>query len=72
LRNADFGLRIGSIKLLFNPQSAFRKAVYAEVAAAGSWYYGTVTLQDVVSLLGRSGSGSGVDLEITTTAASGF
>jgi hypothetical protein len=27
------------------------KAVYAEAAAAGSWYYGTVTLQDVVSLL---------------------
>ena len=27
------------------------KAVYAEAAAAGSWYYGTVTLQDVVGLL---------------------
>ncbi|HYP01132.1 MAG TPA: M28 family peptidase [Pyrinomonadaceae bacterium] len=27
------------------------KAVYAEAAAAGSWYYGTVTLKDVVSLL---------------------
>ncbi|HEV2879818.1 MAG TPA: M28 family peptidase [Pyrinomonadaceae bacterium] len=27
------------------------KAVYAEAAAAGSWYYGTVTLQDVTSLL---------------------
>ena len=27
------------------------KAVYAEAAAAGSWYYGTVSLQDVVGLL---------------------
>ncbi|MCA1565254.1 MAG: M28 family peptidase [Acidobacteria bacterium] len=27
------------------------KAVYAEAAAAGSWYYGTVTLQDVTNLL---------------------
>ncbi|HKR60911.1 MAG TPA: M28 family peptidase, partial [Pyrinomonadaceae bacterium] len=27
------------------------KAVYAEAAAAGSWYYGTVTFQDVVGLL---------------------
>jgi hypothetical protein len=27
------------------------KAVYAEAAAAGSWYYGTVTLNDVVGLL---------------------
>jgi hypothetical protein len=27
------------------------KAVYAEAAAAGSWYYGTVTLEDVVRLL---------------------
>ena len=27
------------------------KAVYAEAEAAGSWYYGTVTLQDVSSLL---------------------
>jgi hypothetical protein len=27
------------------------KAVYSEAAAAGSWYYGTVTLQDVVGLL---------------------
>ena len=27
------------------------KAVYAESAAAGSWYYGTVTLEDVVRLL---------------------
>lgn len=27
------------------------KAVYAEAAAAGSWYYGTVTLQDVSGLL---------------------
>jgi hypothetical protein len=27
------------------------KAVYAEAAAAGSWYYGTVTLQDVSALL---------------------
>ena len=27
------------------------KAVYAEAAAAGSWYYGTVTLQDVTGLL---------------------
>ena len=27
------------------------KAVYAEAAAAGSWYYGTVTLKDVVGLL---------------------
>lgn len=27
------------------------KAVYAEAAAAGSWYYGPVTLQDVVGLL---------------------
>ncbi|HEV2801413.1 MAG TPA: M28 family peptidase [Pyrinomonadaceae bacterium] len=27
------------------------KAVYAEAAAAGSWYYGTVTLKDVVALL---------------------
>ncbi|HET6671058.1 MAG TPA: M28 family peptidase [Pyrinomonadaceae bacterium] len=27
------------------------KAVYAEAAAAGSWYYGTVTLPDVVGLL---------------------
>jgi hypothetical protein len=27
------------------------KAVYAEAAAAGSWYYGTVTLQDVTALL---------------------
>lgn len=27
------------------------KAVYAEAAAAGSWYYGTVTLQDVAALL---------------------
>jgi hypothetical protein len=27
------------------------KAVYAEAAAAGSWYYGTVTLKDVSGLL---------------------
>jgi hypothetical protein len=27
------------------------KAVYAESQAAGTWYYGTVTLEDVVSLL---------------------
>jgi hypothetical protein len=27
------------------------KAVYAESQAAGSWYYGTVTLKDVVALL---------------------
>jgi hypothetical protein len=27
------------------------KAVYAEAAAAGSWYYGTVSLEDVVALL---------------------
>ncbi|HEX6182552.1 MAG TPA: M28 family peptidase [Pyrinomonadaceae bacterium] len=27
------------------------KAVYAEAAAAGNWYYGTVTLEDVVRLL---------------------
>ena len=27
------------------------KAVYAESMAAGTWYYGTVTLGDVVSLL---------------------
>ncbi|MEK6755233.1 MAG: M28 family peptidase [Bacteroidota bacterium] len=27
------------------------KAVFAEAAAAGSWYYGTVTLEDVVALL---------------------
>jgi hypothetical protein len=27
------------------------KAVFAEAAAAGSWYYGTVTLKDVVTLL---------------------
>jgi hypothetical protein len=27
------------------------KADYAEAAAAGSWYYGAVTLQDVVGLL---------------------
>ena len=27
------------------------KAVYAEAAAAGSWYYGTVALEDVVRLL---------------------
>ncbi len=27
------------------------KAVYAEAAAAGSWYYGTVTLNDVTGLL---------------------
>ena len=27
------------------------KAVYAEAAAAGSWYYGTVSLEDVVRLL---------------------
>jgi hypothetical protein len=27
------------------------KAVYAEAAAAGAWYYGTVTLADVVGLL---------------------
>jgi len=27
------------------------KAVFAEAAAAGSWYYGTVTLDDVVKLL---------------------
>jgi hypothetical protein len=27
------------------------KAVYAEAAAGGSWYYGTVTLEDVVRLL---------------------
>ena len=27
------------------------KAVYAEAAAAGSWYYGTVTFEDVVRLL---------------------
>ena len=27
------------------------KAVYAEAAAAGSWYYGVVTLADVVGLL---------------------
>jgi hypothetical protein len=27
------------------------KAVYAESAAAGSWYYGTVTLEDVTRLL---------------------
>jgi hypothetical protein len=27
------------------------KAVYAEAAAAGSWYYGTVTLKDVTGLL---------------------
>lgn len=27
------------------------KAVYAEAAAAGSWYYGTVTLKDVAGLL---------------------
>ncbi len=27
------------------------KAVYAESQAAGSWYYGNVTLKDVVSLL---------------------
>jgi hypothetical protein len=27
------------------------KAVYAEAAAAGSWYYGTVALEDVVGLL---------------------
>lgn len=27
------------------------KAVYAEAAAAGSWYYGTVTLRDVAGLL---------------------
>jgi hypothetical protein len=27
------------------------KAVYAEAAAAGAWYYGTVTLNDVISLL---------------------
>lgn len=27
------------------------KAVYAESMAAGNWYYGTVTLEDVVSLL---------------------
>jgi Peptidase family M28 len=27
------------------------KAVYAEAAAAGAWYYGTVALKDVVSLL---------------------
>ncbi len=27
------------------------KAVYAESAAAGSWYYGTVTLEDVVRVL---------------------
>ncbi|HEV2863808.1 MAG TPA: M28 family peptidase [Pyrinomonadaceae bacterium] len=27
------------------------KAVYAEAAAAGSWYYGTVTLEDVVRVL---------------------
>ena len=27
------------------------KAVYAESMAAGTWYYGTVTLADVVSLL---------------------
>ena len=30
------------------------KAVYAEAAAAGSWYYGTVTLEDVVRLLDAS------------------
>ena len=27
------------------------RAVYAEAAAAGSWYYGTLTLADVVGLL---------------------
>jgi hypothetical protein len=27
------------------------KAVYAEAAATGSWYYGTVTLEDVTRLL---------------------
>ena len=27
------------------------KAVYAEAAAAGSWYYGTISLQDVVGML---------------------
>ncbi len=27
------------------------KAVYAEAAAAGEWYYGTVALEDVVRLL---------------------
>jgi hypothetical protein len=30
------------------------KAVYAEAASAGSWYYGTVTLKDVVGLLDAS------------------
>jgi hypothetical protein len=30
------------------------KAVYAEAAAAGAWYYGTVTLNDVVGLLDAS------------------
>ncbi|MGB7922058.1 MAG: M28 family metallopeptidase [Pyrinomonadaceae bacterium] len=30
------------------------KAVYAEAATAGSWYYGTVTLHDVVGLLDAS------------------
>ena len=30
------------------------KAVYAEAAAAGSWYYGTVTLKDVAGLLDAS------------------
>ncbi|HEX7312544.1 MAG TPA: M28 family peptidase [Pyrinomonadaceae bacterium] len=30
------------------------KAVYAESAAAGSWYYGTVTLEDVVRVLDAS------------------
>jgi hypothetical protein len=27
------------------------KAVFAEAAAAGSWYYGTVSLEDVVAVL---------------------
>ena len=30
------------------------KAVYAESQAAGTWYYGTVTLEDVVRLLDAS------------------
>jgi hypothetical protein len=39
------------------------KAVYAESAAAGSWYYGTVTLEDVVRLLDAAAAAGALTLK---------
>jgi hypothetical protein len=48
------GLMVAEIYNFVDGQRSYYdiyKAVYAEAAAAGAWYYGTVTLEDVTTLL---------------------